>query len=122
MGRTWPNVDAETVRTPGYYWNERLKKLARLGPGEKLPHGVGPWELVSHEHEGSSSQVARRIFDRHPGLDINDFTYTTTSPLPRRLPMGDPPRRRPLLAISLFLGVGAFLVMLARSARLSVAA
>ncbi len=117
MGRTWPNVDATTVRTPGYYWNERLKKLARLSAGEKLPHGVGPWQLIAHEHEGSSSEVTRRIFDRHPGLAINDFTYTTTSPLPRRLPMGDPPRRRPLAAVSVLIGAGALLLALARAAK-----
>ena len=106
MGRTWPNVDAETVVEPGYYWNERLKKLARLSIGEKLPHGVGPWEMVARQGEMSSSQVARAIFDRYPHLNVNEFTYTTTSPLPRRLPMGDPlVRRRGLV----FMGaVGVF--------------
>ena len=106
MGRTWPNVDAETVVNPGYYWNERLKKLARLQAGEKLPNGVGPWEMVAHEGEASSSQVTRRLFDRYPGMNINEFTYTTTSPLPRRLPMGDPPTRvRRALLYAGFTGV-----------------
>lgn len=116
MGRTWPNIDAETVRTPGYYWNENLRKLARLQVGEKLPRHVGPWEFVAREHEGSSSEITRRLFDRYPGMDVNDFTYTTTSPLPRRLPMGDPPPRRPAWRRAVFLvaGVGV-LAWLARS-------
>jgi hypothetical protein len=91
MGLTWPNLDGETVVEPGYYWSERLRKLARLQVGEKLPRRVGPWEMVAPEGQLSSSQVARMIFDRYPGLKVNDFTYTTTSPLARRLPMGDPP-------------------------------
>src|SRR4051794_9901023 len=92
MGRTWPNMDAETVVEPGYYWNLHLRKLARLQIGEKLPYGVGPWEMVAGEGQLSSSQVARLLFDRYPKMNVNDFTYTTTSPLPRRLPMGDRPR------------------------------
>jgi hypothetical protein len=84
-------VEADRVNTPGYYWSERLRKLARLQVGEKLPRGVGPWEFVAGEGEGSSSQVARRLFDRYPGMNVNEFTYTTTSPLARRLPMGDRP-------------------------------
>ena len=111
MGRTWPNVDAETVVEPGYYWNARLKKLARLQIGEKLPNGVGPWEMVAREGEKSSSEVARQLFDRYPTMNINEFTYTTTSPLPRRLPMGDPPRvpRAALIAAGAFglLALGA---------------
>lgn len=89
MGRTWPNLDADRVETPGYYWNERMLKLARLQAGEKLPRHVGRWEFIAHDRELTSSQVARIIFDRHPDLDVNDFTFTTTSPLDRRLPMGD---------------------------------
>lgn len=117
MGRTWPNVNAVTVQTPGYYWSERLRKLARLSVGEKLPRGVGGWEFIAHQHEASSSEVARRIFDRYPGLDINDFTYTTTSPLPRRLPMGDPPPRHPAVALLTMFGLGAALVWVGRLAR-----
>ncbi len=105
MGRTWPNVDAETVIEPGYYWNAHLRKLARLGIGEKLPKHVGAWEMVAPEGEKSSSEVARQIFDRYPNLDINDFTYTTTSPLGPRLPIGDyPPRRRALVIGTAILG------------------
>ncbi len=97
-------MDAETVVEPGYYWSERLRKLARLQIGEKLPRHVGPWEMVAPEGALSSSEVAREIFRRYPTLDINDFTYTTTSPLPRRLPMGDPPRARVTAGVALFLG------------------
>lgn len=92
MGRTWPNLDADPVERPGYYWNERLRKLARLQLGEKLPRQVGPWEFVAAEHEATSSQVARRLFDRYPGMTLDEFTYTTTTPLDRRLPIGDHPR------------------------------
>lgn len=95
MGRTWPNVEADRVTEPGYYWSEQLRKLARLQIGEKLPRGVGPWEFVAKEGEGSSSQIARRLFDRYPGMQVNDFTYTTTSPLARRLPIGDRPIAMP---------------------------
>lgn len=90
MGLTWPNLDATAVTTPGYYWNEKWKKLARLGVGEKLPRSVD-WEFIAHERDASSSQVARRIFDRYPQMTKNEFTYTTTTPLDRRLPIGDPP-------------------------------
>ena len=107
MGLTWQNLDGETVVEPGYYWNERLRKLARLQIGEKLPRRVGPWEMLAAEGEMSSSQVARMIFDRYPGLTVNEFTYTTTSPLNRRLPMGDPVPR------SLVGGLVAFAVGLA---------
>jgi hypothetical protein len=115
MGRTWPNVDAETVTTAGYYWNEHLRKLARLSVGEKLPKHVGRWEFLAHQHEASSSEVARRIFDRYPHLEINDFTYTTTSPLPRRLPMGDPPTHW-MAVIAGLLGVGTLFVWMGRRA------
>ena len=107
MGRTWPNVDGETVVEPGYYWNERLRKLARLQVGEKLPRKGGPWEMIAAEGEMSSSQVARLIFDRHPHLTVNEFTYTTTSPLNRRLPIGDHPRQGPaVLAVILAFAAG----------------
>jgi len=101
-------MDGETVVEPGYYWNVKLKKLARLGVGEKLPKKVGPWEMVAREGEMSSSEVARRLFDRYPEMSINEFTYTTTSPLPRRLPMGDRPMLSPRWALALgFAGVFA---------------
>lgn len=90
MGLTWPNLDARTVTTPGYYWSEKWKKLARLSAGEKLPRQV-TWEFLAGEGEGSSSQIARRLFDRYPGMNVNEFTYTTTTPLDRRLKIGDPP-------------------------------
>lgn len=106
MGLTWGNLDGETVVEPGYYWNARLRKLARLQIGEKLPRRVGPWEMLAAEGEMSSSQVARMIFDRYPGLTVNDFTYTTTSPLNRRLPMGDPPQTRLGRVIGLAIGAG----------------
>lgn len=91
MGLTWPNLDATPVTIPGYYWNEKWKKLARLGVGEKLPRVVD-WEFIAHETEASSSEVARRLFDRYPQMTKNEFTYTTTTPLDRRLPIGEPPR------------------------------
>ena len=93
MGLTWPNLDARTVTTPGYYWSEKWKKLARLSAGEKLPRQVA-WEFLAGEGEGSSSQIARRLFDRYPDMDVNEFTYTTTTPLDRRLKIGDPPASR----------------------------
>jgi hypothetical protein len=109
MGRTWPNMDGETIVEPGYYWNEKLKKLARLQIGEKVPRHVGPWEMVAGEGDESSSQIARRLFDRYPNMDINEFTYTTTSPLPRRLPMGDRPFVSP--AVSLAVGLAGLLAL-----------
>lgn len=109
MGRTWPNLDAERVPRPGYYWNERLRKLARLGAGEKLPRNEG-WVFYAAEGEGSSSQIARRLFDSYPGMTTNEFTYTTTTPLGRRLPIGDHPKRlHPLPAFAAGFVLGAVL-------------
>ena len=96
MGRTWPNVDAMAVVQPGYYWSERLRKLARLQVGEKLPRHVGGWELIAKEGEATSSQVARRLFNRYPRMKgARLFTYTTTSPLapPPADKATGPPRR-----------------------------
>ncbi len=103
MGRTWPNLAADPVKEAGYYWNERLSKLARLQVGEKLPRKPGHWELVAHEGEGSSSQVAGRLFQRYPGMSLNELTFTVRSPLGRRIPLGD---RRAARAIW-FLAAGA---------------
>ncbi len=89
MGRTWPNLKADKVDVAGYYWNERLSKLARLQVGEKLPRKPGRWEFIAHDHDGSSSEIVRRVFDRYPGMNINEFTFTVRSPLGRRLPIGD---------------------------------
>lgn len=115
MGRTWPNLDAERVPMRGYYWNERLKKLARLQPGEKLPRNEG-WTFFAAEHEGTSSEIARRLFDAYPKMTVNEFTYTTRTPLDRRLPIGDHPQRiRPWTAFIAGLGVGALGLALARS-------
>lgn len=114
MGLTWPNLDATPVTVPGYYWNAKWKKLARLGVGEKLPRVVD-WEFIAHEREASSSEVARRLFDRYPQMTKNEFTYTTTTPLERRLPIGLPPPSTAatvgwvLLAASVCVGVGWWL-------------
>ena len=93
MGLTWPNIEGKRVTVPGYYWNEKLSKLARLQVGEKLPRRPGKWEFIAHETDASSSEIARRLFDRYPKLDINDFTFTTRSPLGRRLPLGERPSK-----------------------------
>lgn len=116
MGRTWPNLDAERVPMRGYYWNERLKKLARLQPGEKLPRNRG-WVFFAGEHEGSSSEIARRLFDAYPEMQVNDFTYTTRTPLDRRLPIGDHPgERRRWTAFLAGMGAGAIALGLFLSA------
>lgn len=115
MGRTWPNLDAERVPMPGYYWNERLKKLARLQPGEKLPRNDG-WIFFAAEHEGTSSEIARRLFDAYPDMTVNEFTYTTRTPLGRRLPIGDHPERvPPWTAFVAGVGAGVLLFAILRS-------
>ena len=43
------------MERPGYYFNARLCKLARLQEGEKLPNRVGAWEFIADEHEMTSS-------------------------------------------------------------------
>jgi hypothetical protein len=92
MGRTFPNLDAVRVTQAGYYFNEKLMKLARLSRGEKLPNHVGPWEYLAPEHALSSSQVVDRLRRERPHLDWRRLTYTVRSPLDRRLPLGVPPQ------------------------------
>ena len=89
MGKTFANLTAERVEKPGYYFNAKLCKLARLDQGDKLPTKVGPWEFVADEHELSSSQVVRKLLDMKPGIDPQSLTYTVHSPLDR-LPIGEP--------------------------------
>lgn len=110
MGLTWPNLDARPVTTPGYYWSAKWKKLARLSAGEKLPRHV-EWEFLAPDGEASSSQIARRLFDRYPSMDINEFTYTTTTPLDRRLKIGDPPVARWRTALQWAAVVGAAIAL-----------
>lgn len=112
MGRTFPNLDAVRVTQAGYYFNEKLMKLARLQVGEKLPNGVGPWEFLAADHVMSSSQVVDRLRKERPALEFDRLTYTVRSPLDRRLPLGDPPRlvwsRLAAVAVG-FLALGLFL-------------
>ena len=110
MGKTFPNLEAVRIDRAGYYFNERLCKLARLQVGQKLPSKVGPWEFIAGEHEMTSSQVVRKLLDHKPGIDPQQLTYTVRSPLDRRRPLGE---TKP----SLFRRV---LVMLAKVADLAV--
>lgn len=115
MGRTFPNLDAVRVTQAGYYFNEKLMKLARLSVGEKLPNGVGPWEFIAVDHSMSSSQVVDRLRKDRPGLDFDRLTYTVRSPLDRRLPLGEPPQVRfaKMAAIAVgFLAAGLFMARL----------
>ena len=112
MGRTFANLAADRVEKPGYYFNAKLCKLARLHEGDELPTRVGPWEFISDEHDLSSSQVVRRLLDMKPGIDPQHLTYTVHSPLDRRLPIGEPVKshwfRRVVYGVAL-IGVGAWL-------------
>jgi len=99
MGRTFPNLKAERVERPGYYFNAKLVKLARLQEGEKLPLKVGPWEFIADDHEMTSSQVVRKLLDMKPGIDPQQLTYTVRSPLDRRFPIGEPPKKQWLRTI-----------------------
>jgi hypothetical protein len=116
MGRTFANISATRVDRAGYYFNERLCKLARLQEGEKLPNRVGPWEYLAGNHELSSSQVVQKLLQQRPGLDINDLTYTVRSPLNRRFLLGEPPRTRRLKAFALATGMLALGFWLGRQA------
>jgi hypothetical protein len=112
MGRSFPNLSAERVDKPGYYFNARLCKLARLQEGEKLPNKAGLWEFIAAEHEMTSSQVVRKLLDLKPGIDPQHLTYTVKSPLDRRLPLGEPPRShwfRRLLFGAAILWLGFFI-------------
>ena len=94
MGKTFPNLTAERVERPGYYFNAKMCKLARLQEGEKLPTKVGMWEFIADEHEMTSSQVVRKLLDMKPGIDPQHLTYTVRSPLDRRLPLGEAPKSK----------------------------
>ncbi len=112
MGKTFPNLSAERVEKPGYYFNEKLCKLARLHEGDKLPNKVGAWELIADAHELSSSQVVRKLLDMKPGIDPQHLTYTVRSPLDRRLPLGEPTKSRWLRSLffaAAFIGAGVWL-------------
>lgn len=111
MAKTFPNLEAERIDRAGYYFNERLCKLARLHVGQKVPTKVGPWEFIAGEHEMTSSQVVRKLLDRKPGIDPQQLTYTVRSPLDRRLPLGEPKHgllRRVLVTLAIA-GLGIWL-------------
>ena len=94
MSKSFANLDAELIEKPGYYFNDRLCKLARLQAGQKVPDKLGCWEFIAGEHELSSSQVVRKLLDMKPGIDPQQLTYTVHSPLERRVPPRAPVRRR----------------------------
>lgn len=109
MGRTFHNLAARRVEQPGYYFNEKLCKLARLHVGQKLPTKAGNWLYIAGESEMTSSQVVRKLMDMRPDVDIQHLTYTVRTPLDRRLPLGEPTRGRWLKRLAFaaaFLGIG----------------
>ena len=116
MGKTFPNLAAERVERPGYYFNERLCKLARLHQGQKLPAKVGAWLFIADEDELTSSQVVRKLMDLRPDIDLDHLTYTVRSPLDRRLPLGDPPRRRWLKRLAIAAALLAIGYLVAKAA------
>ena len=81
MGRHYPNLEADPVQQPGYYFSGKFNKLARLQLGEKLPRHMGPWEFVARDGEATSSQVLQRLKEAHPDLDAYRLTFTTTTPV-----------------------------------------
>ena len=108
MGKTFGNLAAKRVVEPGYYFNEKLCKLARLHVGQSLPTKVGAWLFLANESEMTSSQVVRKLMDLRPDIDIQHLTYTVRSPLDRRLPLGEGPRARWLKRLAI---AGAFLAI-----------
>lgn len=81
MGRHYPNLDADPVQQPGYYFSQKYSKLARLQLGEKLPRHMGPWEFVARDGENTSSQVLQKLKEAHPDLDAYRISFTTTTPV-----------------------------------------
>lgn len=84
MGRHYPDLQADPVRQPGYYYSRKYTKLARLRPGDKLPRHMAPWEFVARDDEGTSSEVLQRLKEMHPDLDPYRLTFTTTTPVDMR--------------------------------------
>ena len=81
MGLHYPNLDADPVKTAGYYYSKRHEKLARLQVGEKLPRHMAPWEFIARDDEGTSSEIVARLRELHPELDPYKLSYTTTTPV-----------------------------------------
>lgn len=86
VGRHYPNLRGDPVRQHGYYYSPSHHKLARLKPGDRLPHHMAPWEFLAADEEGSSSEILQRLLDRYPNLDPYRLTYATSTPVdPRHL-------------------------------------
>lgn len=81
VGRHYPNLHGDPVPTHGYYYSPSHHKLARLKPGDRLPHHMGPWEFIAHEEEGTSSEILQKLLDKYPKLDPYRLTYATSTPI-----------------------------------------
>lgn len=72
------------VAHAGYYFNEKLGKLARLRKGGRLPLDAGPWVFLAPEGVLSSTEVVHDLLESFPELDPRRLTYASRSPHDRR--------------------------------------
>lgn len=81
MGRHYPDIHADPVKTHGYYYSKKSNKLARLKPGDKLPRHMGPWEFIARDDEGTSSEVLQKLRRLHPEIDPYRLSFATSTPV-----------------------------------------
>lgn len=81
MGRHYPDIPADPVKQPGYYYSRKAHKLARLDVGDKLPRHMGPWEYIAREDEGTSSEILQRLRQMYPSIDPYRLSFATSTPI-----------------------------------------
>ena len=97
----------------GLRWGERAGAAA---PGRAAPYGVIGDALIELGRYPEAFAAIQRMVDLRPDLDIAHLTYTVRTPLDRRLPLGEPPRRRWLKRLALAAACLAVGYLVARAA------